>query len=224
MSLDDTAEAALMANGSSPHPLNGKSSENSSSRSRVPSPDPLEDDPHLLMIESLRNQNNELFAQVRPASLVIILRPALRNSCFACVQVTALNSKLVKSYDRVSDLEDSQHVTQSALRTSSLRITQLEQEKTEHLSALDTGLLVERAHVTTELTRLMEKATEEAAQRGQAETAKHEIEKVRSQCVVLCTFLFSFCNSSVYRISMTSVPHCSVRRTPWSQKHVTPEL
>ncbi|PFH50633.1 hypothetical protein AMATHDRAFT_126306, partial [Amanita thiersii Skay4041] len=70
-------------------------------------------------------------------------------------QVTQLNNKLVKSYDRVSDLEDELH----------------------HLSALNTGMLVEKSHVTTELNRLMEKATEEAAQRGQAESARVAIEK-----------------------------------------------
>lgn len=48
----------------------------------------------------------------------------------------------------------------------------------EHLSALDTGLLVERAHVTQELSRLMEKVSEESAQRGLAENAKQAIEKV----------------------------------------------
>ena len=92
--------------------------------------------------------------------------------------MTALNTKLVQSYDRVSDLEDTEHVTQAALRTASLQVAQLEMERMEHLSALDTGLLVEKEHVTAELSRLMEKVGEEAAQRGIAETAKHEIEKV----------------------------------------------
>lgn len=92
-------------------------------------------------------------------------------------QVTQLNNKLVKSYDRVSDLEDEIHVTSSNLRASSLKVSQLELERTQHLSALNTGLLVEKSHVTAELNRLMEKATEEAAQRGQAESARVAIEK-----------------------------------------------
>ncbi|KAF7316092.1 Sec2p domain-containing protein [Mycena indigotica] len=92
-------------------------------------------------------------------------------------QVTQLNSKLVKSYDRVSDLEDDLHVAAAQGRQSTLKISQLELERTQHLSALNTGLLVEKSQVTAELTRLMEKATEEAAQRGQAETAKADIEK-----------------------------------------------
>ena len=92
-------------------------------------------------------------------------------------QVTELNNKLVRSYDRVSDLEDDLHVTSSTLRTSSVKISELELERSQHLSALNTGLLVEKSHVTAELTRLMEKATEEAARRGQAESARADIEK-----------------------------------------------
>lgn len=92
-------------------------------------------------------------------------------------QVTQLNSKLVASYDRVSDLEDQLHDSSSSLRKASVTISSLELERSHHLAALNTGLLVEKAHVTAELNRLMERATEEAAQRGQAETARHDIEK-----------------------------------------------
>lgn len=107
-----------------------------------------------LVISSLRLQVQDLFSQVNQ-----------------------LNTKLVKSYDRVSDLEDNLHIASSNLRSSSLKISQLELERTQHLSALNTGLLVEKSHVTAELNRLMEKATEEAAQRGQAESARNAIEK-----------------------------------------------
>ncbi|KAL0571904.1 hypothetical protein V5O48_010051 [Marasmius crinis-equi] len=107
-----------------------------------------------LVIASLRSQVNDLYTQV-----------------------TQLNNKLVKSYDRVSDLEDDLHTASATVRTSSVRISQLELERTQHLSALNTGLLVEKSQVTSELTRLMEKATEEAAQRGQAESARAAIEK-----------------------------------------------
>ncbi|KAI0074465.1 hypothetical protein K474DRAFT_1665379 [Panus rudis PR-1116 ss-1] len=106
------------------------------------------------VIESLRTQVQDLFSQV-----------------------SQLNSKLVRSYDRISDLEDELHVTSDNLRQSTLKISALELERTQHLSALNTGLLVEKSHVTSELTRLMEKATEEAAARGQAESARIAIEK-----------------------------------------------
>lgn len=112
------------------------------------------DDAQAMVIASLRSQVQDLFTQV-----------------------TQLNGKLVKSYDRVSDLEDDLHMASSNLRSSSLKISQLELERTQHLSALNTGLLVEKSNVTAELTRLMEKATEEAAQRGQAESARADIEK-----------------------------------------------
>ena len=92
-------------------------------------------------------------------------------------QVTQLNGKLVKSYERVSDLEDQLHISESSLRNASITISSLELERTHHLAALNTGLLVEKEHVTAELNRLMERATEEAAQRGQAETARQDIEK-----------------------------------------------
>ncbi|KAM5530282.1 hypothetical protein V8D89_014711 [Ganoderma adspersum] len=111
-------------------------------------------DAEAMVINSLRNQIQDLFSQV-----------------------SQLNNKLVRSYDRVSDLEDELHVTSSNLRQATIKVGQLELERTQHLSALSTGLLVEKSHVTTELTRLMEKATEEAARRGQAESAREEIEK-----------------------------------------------
>ena len=123
----------------------------SSSKRRSTSVDP---DAQEMLISSLRAQIQDLFAQV-----------------------SLLNSKLVKSYDRVSDLEDDLHIASANLRSSSLKISHLELERTQHLSALNTGLLVEKSHVTTELNRLMEKATEEAAQRGQAESARIAIEK-----------------------------------------------
>lgn len=111
-------------------------------------------DAQAMVIESLRTQVQDLFSQV-----------------------SQLNNKLVRSYDRVSDLEDELHVTSSNLRNTTLKVGQLELERTQHLSALSTGLLVEKSHVTAELTRLMEKATDEAARRGQAESARAEIEK-----------------------------------------------
>ncbi|KAL0960178.1 hypothetical protein HGRIS_011812 [Hohenbuehelia grisea] len=92
-------------------------------------------------------------------------------------QVTQLNTKLIRSYDRVSDLEDTVHASNAKLESSSSLITTLQAERSQHLSALDTGLLVEKAQVTAELTRLMEKATEEATHRGQAESKQSEIEK-----------------------------------------------
>lgn len=121
---------------------------------RAPSTSIDGDDPQAMVIASLRNQVGDLLTQV-----------------------TQLNGKLVQSYDRVSDLEDNLHIAASAQRAATLQISALELERTQHLAALNTGLLVEKAHVTSELTRLMEKATDEAAKRGVAESARREIEK-----------------------------------------------
>jgi len=77
----------------------------------------------------------------------------------------------------VSHFEDQLHDSSNGLRSASVKISQLELERSQHLSALNSGLLVEWTHVATELTRLMEKATEEAALRGKAESARAEIEK-----------------------------------------------
>ncbi|KAF8522557.1 hypothetical protein BU17DRAFT_44606, partial [Hysterangium stoloniferum] len=126
----------------------------SSSNAVVVAGDNDGENPHAMVITSLRSQVADLVSQV-----------------------TQLNSKLVQSYDRISDLEDNIHITSSAQRTATLQISALELERTQHLAALNTGLLVEKTHVTSELNRLMERATEEAARRGVAESAQQEIER-----------------------------------------------
>ncbi|KAF5348442.1 hypothetical protein D9757_012786 [Collybiopsis confluens] len=151
-----------------------ENSGNDISPSPAPAPTHLRgtsDDPQTQLIGTLRTQINDLFTQV-----------------------TQLNSKLVSSYDRVSDLEDSLHVTSSNLRSSTLKISQLELERTQHLSALNTGLLVEKSQVTAELTRLMERATEEAASRSSAVQAKQDIEKELDD---LSALLFDQANTMV---------------------------
>jgi predicted nucleic acid-binding Zn-ribbon protein len=109
-------------------------------------------------------------------------------------QVSQLNSKLVRSYDRVSDLEDDLHVASTSSRSSALKIAQLELERSQHLSALNTGLLVERSAVAAELTNIMERATAEAARAGKAENARHEIERELDD---LSAGLFGQANSMV---------------------------
>ena len=116
----------------------------------------------------------------------------------------------------MSDLEDADHLTQSTLRNANLRVAQLELERMEHLSALDTGLLVEKAHVTTELSRLMERVSEEAAQRGMAENAKHEIEKVNT----IKGILFALSAHYASRIWTILARPCLTKPTPWSPRLV----
>lgn len=115
--------------------------------------DDEEEDPRTQLIETLRAQLTDTHTQL-----------------------TQLNSKLVQSYDRVSHLEDTLEETNSALNTSKTRLSQLEAAQSAHEAALETGVLVEREHVAHELSRLMERATEEAAQRGEADAARSRIE------------------------------------------------
>lgn len=84
-------------------------------------------DAQAMVVASLRSQIQDLFSQV-----------------------SQLNSKLVSSYDRVSDLEDELHVTSANLRSTTLKVSklELELERSRHLSALSTGLLVEKNHLT----------------------------------------------------------------------------
>ncbi|KAG8894303.1 hypothetical protein FRB99_001361 [Tulasnella sp. 403] len=170
-SADDAKPDHPLTNGVASSKLNGKTEKLPAVASPPFHSERLEDNPYNQIIESLRAQNNELFTQV-----------------------TALNSKLVQSYDRVSDLEDNDHLMQSQLRNINLRVAELELERMEHLAALDTGLLVEKAHVTTELSRLMERVSEESAQRGVAESAKNEIEKDLDE---LSATLFNQANTMV---------------------------
>ncbi|KAG9078599.1 hypothetical protein FRC06_008285, partial [Ceratobasidium sp. 370] len=118
----------------------------------TPQPE-TEDDPRTQLIETLRTQLTDVHTQL-----------------------SQLNSKLVQSYDRVSHLEDSLEVANNTLSTSKARVSELEAQQAAHEAALETGVLVEREHVAHELSRLMERATEEAAQRGEADAARSRIE------------------------------------------------
>ncbi|KAG8708983.1 hypothetical protein FRC09_000926 [Ceratobasidium sp. 395] len=118
----------------------------------TPQPE-TDDDPRTQLIDSLRTQLTDIHTQL-----------------------SQLNSKLVQSYDRVSHLEDTLEVANDTVNASKARISELEAQKSAHEAALETGVLVEREHVAHELSRLMEKATEEAAQRGEADAARSRIE------------------------------------------------
>lgn len=91
-------------------------------------------------------------------------------------QVTGLNGKLVSSFMRISDLEDDLSDARERVMSGSTKVAELEKERQEHLAALNTGLLVEKAHVSTEMTRMMDRVIEETKQRGAAESEKAKIE------------------------------------------------
>lgn len=109
-------------------------------------------------------------------------------------QVTGLNEKLVKSFNRIADLEDDYSDAQERIRSMSTKIKELEKERSEHLDALNTGLLVEKAHVSSEMQRMMDRVIEETAQRGKAESDKSKIEAELDE---LSSSLFSEANKMV---------------------------
>ncbi|SNX81886.1 related to GTPase activating protein sec2 [Melanopsichium pennsylvanicum] len=109
-------------------------------------------------------------------------------------QVTGLNEKLVKSFNRIADLEDDYSDAQDRIRNMSVKIKELEKERSEHLDALNTGLLVEKAHVSNEMQRMMDRVIEETAQRGKAESDKSKIEAELDE---LSSSLFSEANKMV---------------------------
>lgn len=109
-------------------------------------------------------------------------------------QVTGLNEKLVRSFNRIADLEDDFSEAQERIRSMSTKIKELEKERSEHLDALNTGLLVEKEHVSTEMQRMMDRVIEETAQRGKAESDKSKIEAELDE---LSSSLFSEANKMV---------------------------
>lgn len=109
-------------------------------------------------------------------------------------QVTGLNSKLVNSFMRISDLEDDLSDTQERLTSHQVMVASLEKERQEHLAALNTGLLVEKVHVSTEMQKMMERVIEETAQRGKAISDK---EKIEAELDELSSSLFSEANKMV---------------------------
>lgn len=109
-------------------------------------------------------------------------------------QVTSLNEKLVRSFNRIADLEDDYSDAQERVQGMSAKIKELEKERAEHLDALNTGLLVEKAHVSSEMQRMMDRVIEETAQRGKAESDKSKIEAELDE---LSSSLFSEANKMV---------------------------
>jgi len=92
-------------------------------------------------------------------------------------QLEMLNSKLISSYSRISSVEDDLYVSNSNLESTQARLKPLEQQRQSHIEALQSGVLVERAAIATELSRLMERATEEERKRGEEEGKRKEIER-----------------------------------------------
>lgn len=137
-----------------------------------------EDDPRNLVISSLRSQISDLFSQV-----------------------ALLNSKLVQSYDRMSNLEETLDENNERLRALEGEKVNLEREKSilevekqKHENAIKDGRLVERTSIAEEMNRLMEQSI--AAQNAQkAAEAKHA--QIEAELSDLSANLFSTANDMV---------------------------
>ena len=69
-------------------------------------------------------------------------------------QPEMLNSKHISSYSRISSLEDDLDLSNSNLDTTQACLKSLEQQRQRHIEALQSGVLVERATIAIELSRL----------------------------------------------------------------------
>lgn len=130
-----------------------------------------DEDASKLLISSLRTQLTDLHSQLE-----------------------MLNSKLISSYSRISSLEDDLYLSNSNLDTTQARLKSLEQQRQSHIEALQSGVLVERAAIATELSKLMERATEEERKRGEEEGKRKEIE---TELFELSAGLFGQANTMV---------------------------
>ncbi|PWN33650.1 uncharacterized protein FA14DRAFT_161400 [Meira miltonrushii] len=109
-------------------------------------------------------------------------------------QVTGLNNKLVTSFVRIGDLEDDLSEMQDMVANYKKQIASLEKERQEHLAALNTGLLVEKEHVSSEMQKMMERLVQETAEKGKA---VDERQKIESELDELSSSLFSEANKMV---------------------------
>ncbi|MCO5573513.1 hypothetical protein L7F22_027284 [Adiantum nelumboides] len=109
-------------------------------------------------------------------------------------QVTGLNNKLVTSFVRIGDLEDDLSEMQEMVTNYKKQIESLEKERQEHLAALNTGLLVEKEHVSSEMQKMMERLVQETAEKGKA---VDERQKIESELDELSSSLFSEANKMV---------------------------
>ncbi|OAV89988.1 hypothetical protein PTTG_07514 [Puccinia triticina 1-1 BBBD Race 1] len=86
-------------------------------------------------------------------------------------EFSQLNLKLVRSFERISTLEDELHAAREANSKLTKRNALLELEAAQHKEALKGGILVERANVQLELQRLTQRVTLESERRSQSEAS-----------------------------------------------------
>ena len=130
------------------------------------------------------SQSTVILTKMQPEELEAELRS----------QVSSLNTKLVAAINRMSDLEDELTVSQNSLRANKAMVEELSKERDQYVSALSTGLLVEKSHVSSEMQRMMERVVDATAQRGKAENDRTRIE---AELEELSASLFNEANKMV---------------------------
>lgn len=130
------------------------------------------------------SQSTVILTKMQPEELEAELRS----------QVSSLNTKLVAAINRMSDLEDELTVSQNSLRNNKAMVEELSKERDQYVSALSTGLLVEKSHVSSEMQRMMERVVDATAQRGKAENDRTRIE---AELEELSASLFNEANKMV---------------------------
>lgn len=133
---------------------------------------------------SSTSQSTVILTKMQPEELEAELRS----------QVSSLNTKLVAAINRMSDLEDELTVSQNSLRNNKAMVEELSKERDQYVSALSTGLLVEKSHVSSEMQRMMERVVDATAQRGKAENDRTRIE---AELEELSASLFNEANKMV---------------------------
>lgn len=143
----------------------------------------VESDPRSKIMPS-PSQSTDVLTNMQPEELEAELRS----------QVSSLNAKLVAAINRMSDLEDELTMAQNSLRANKAMVDELSKERDQYVSALSTGLLVEKSHVTSEMQRMMERVVDATAQRGKAENDRTRIE---AELEELSASLFNEANKMV---------------------------
>lgn len=109
-------------------------------------------------------------------------------------QLTQLNLKLVRSFERISNLEDELHESHAKNEKLAARNQTLELESAQHEEALKGGLLVERANVQSELQRLTQRVIQESERRSKSEAS---LSSINQELDDLSASLFSEANRLV---------------------------
>ncbi|ORY89484.1 hypothetical protein BCR35DRAFT_300689 [Leucosporidium creatinivorum] len=135
------------------------------------------------------------YLDIDPNSPSFILVAALRSQITDLTsQVTSLNSKLVRSYTSIGDLEDEVHERREGERRAKAKAVELEQDKQRWEREIERGGWVERDHVSAEMQRLMSKVLEETKSR---ETAVEAHTALETEIDTLTSQLFDEANKMV---------------------------